>query len=731
MKKSVYQWMAMAGFLCAAFSTNAQLQNVNWRFAYNGGLNFGNGGDPTTVVGETFTPEGGASVSDRTTGALLFYTDGNTLWNANNAVMQNGTGLLGGSPSMLSSTTAASIVRDPASETRYWVFTIDEQGSANGLRYSIVDMTLDGGLGGVVQGQKNIALFNTLSEKLAIIPNAANTGYWVITHDNQESFYVYALTGLGLNNTPIVSNVTSPQFNGAGHFKMNRTFDMLAMGSLFEGSIGLYPFDNATGTFSAPVEWSYTFGTALQYGMEFSPNGQVLYVSNLERIIQYDISSGDPATIQASAYLVFQGDFFSGTPASLQLAMDRRIYCNLGGGIGRIDCPNFTGAACNWSSNAIPGYSTGGYGLNPWVYDISAPEIPLVASLSFGDNCAQEPIAFALDVPIAFDEITVDWGDGTTETFAQNTNNISRTYANAGDYLVSVEITAACELIAFDTLITVLECTPQIPEIVSLAVQGDTCSITNALSFVAQLNGTFEQLIFDFGDAGVAVATTTVINASSVATAQHVFSAPGIYNVCVRGITEGLQDTTVCLDITVGLCCEFNVQVEGNCTELPASALVTGTNAVDAYTWSITAPSGTVINSEETSPELALPEAGVYQWEVILTGECGSVTLQRTLQRDPCEQEFCAPFIANAMTPNNDGLNEIFAPVFACGEVDYRLKIFNRWGDKLYDSENTNRGWNGGGSEYYVSDGVYFYVVEYPSARGIVSKVSGHVTVLR
>jgi hypothetical protein len=288
-------WFSVMFSGLTAFS---QFQNNNWRFGFGGGLIFDNVGSVVITTGQTNTQEGSSAISDRNTGVLLFYTDGINVWNANNEVMQNGTGLLGGTPELTSSTSAAAIVRDPNSETMYYIFTIDEQSSTNGLRYSIVDMTLDGGLGAIPTNLKNIPVYSTTSEKIQIIPNADQDGYWIITHDNQEALVAIELTTAGLATTPVISNVTSAQFNGAGHIKVNRTFDRLAIGSFFDSNISLIEFDNATGVFSNPISWPYNFGTTLRYGVEFSPNGQVLYVSNLEKIVQYDISSNIPDLIE-------------------------------------------------------------------------------------------------------------------------------------------------------------------------------------------------------------------------------------------------------------------------------------------------------------------------------------------------------------------------------------------------------------------------------------------------
>ena len=62
--------------------------------------------------------EGSSSISD-SNGQLLFYTDGVTVWDKNNAVMQNGTGLMGNG----SSTQSALIV--PCTCDKYFIFTTD------------------------------------------------------------------------------------------------------------------------------------------------------------------------------------------------------------------------------------------------------------------------------------------------------------------------------------------------------------------------------------------------------------------------------------------------------------------------------------------------------------------------------------------------------------------------------------------------------------------------------
>lgn len=73
--------------------------------------------------GQLNTLEGCATIAD-TTGSLLFYTDGITVWNRNHVPMPNGSGLLGNP----SSTQSGIIVPYPGNTDLYYVFTVHDAG---------------------------------------------------------------------------------------------------------------------------------------------------------------------------------------------------------------------------------------------------------------------------------------------------------------------------------------------------------------------------------------------------------------------------------------------------------------------------------------------------------------------------------------------------------------------------------------------------------------------------
>jgi gliding motility-associated-like protein len=86
--------------------------------------------------------------------------------------------------------------------------------------------------------------------------------------------------------------------------------------------------------------------------------------------------------------------------------------------------------------------------------------------------------------------------------------------------------------------------------------------------------------------------------------------------------------------------------------------------------------------------------------------------------------------VPNAFTPNNDLVNDTFN-VYGYGFVIFNLKVFNRWGEKVFESNSQNIGWNG----YYKGElqlpGVYVYVVDVTYIDGVNEIKKGSVTLIR
>lgn len=113
------------------------------------------------------------------------------------------------------------------------------------------------------------------------------------------------------------------------------------------------------------------------------------------------------------------------------------------------------------------------------------------------------------------------------------------------------------------------------------------------------------------------------------------------------------------------------------------------------------------------------------------SNNCGNVDKDVRLDIKNC---FCSVFYPNAITINDDNLNEVFKPVYDCIWVDYNLQIFNRWGEKLFETENPDKEWNGKYKNLLVPNGYYIWVVSYTALENavpVIKTARGVVYVLR
>ena len=89
-------------------------------------------------------------------------------------------------------------------------------------------------------------------------------------------------------------------------------------------------------------------------------------------------------------------------------------------------------------------------------------------------------------------------------------------------------------------------------------------------------------------------------------------------------------------------------------------------------------------------------------------------------------------YIPNSFTPNGDGLNDVFNIKTLYEFSDYKLVIFDRWGELLFESDDKNKGWDGTYKGKFVTYGVYVYQLTATiKDTGEQKKITGRVTVVR
>lgn len=93
-------------------------------------------------------------------------------------------------------------------------------------------------------------------------------------------------------------------------------------------------------------------------------------------------------------------------------------------------------------------------------------------------------------------------------------------------------------------------------------------------------------------------------------------------------------------------------------------------------------------------------------------------------------------YVPNSFTPDGDELNNTFKPVFTAGfdPYNYNMKIYNRWGELIFESKDVDYGWDGAymGAKGLCQEGTYIWVIEFKLLNKDVRKrINGHTTLIR
>jgi gliding motility-associated-like protein len=144
---------------------------------------------------------------------------------------------------------------------------------------------------------------------------------------------------------------------------------------------------------------------------------------------------------------------------------------------------------------------------------------------------------------------------------------------------------------------------------------------------------------------------------------------------------------------------------------------ITPTRRFDQYLWS----------TNETRSSIVVNKPGTY-WLRAVDGYGCTARDSIVITHTECAKGFYAP---NVFTPNADGINDIFKPSVFGPLLKYELHVFNRFGEKIFQSTDPNQGWNGNIKGQQIPTGTFTWYCIYQLQGEDVKKEKGTVTLIR
>jgi hypothetical protein len=362
--------------LLYSLTCNSQGITNNWVMGYSSNLgypwggtniNFINGYPDTSYEYRNMDLNATNGVISDTAGNLLFYSNGLYIANSIGNIMLNGDNLNPGTfannyPEGLPIPQGNLIIPMPDNPGKYYLFHETATYMATltkplELFYSMIDMSLDSGLGGVVL-KNQVVLLDTLElGELNATKHANGRDWWILFHKVfSDMFYKLLVTPYGINIYTQNIGTIRNEYGGTSGFAND--------GSRFSHynantDLDIYDFDRCTGMLSnfihVAIDDSAVYGHPV-----FSPNNKILYLPSTTYVYQFDLTAANiPASMQTVA--VWDGFYYPWPPIATnffmgQLAPDGKIYLNCLNGssfLHVINNPDSLGLACDIQQHAI------------------------------------------------------------------------------------------------------------------------------------------------------------------------------------------------------------------------------------------------------------------------------------------------------------------------------------------------------------------------------------------
>lgn len=747
--------------VCLPFLGFSQF-DMNWAFGNGYQLNF-EGTPNVNSASLNVAPDNTPSCISDLDGSLLFYSDASLVFDQNGNEMPNGNLGLFKNHSIII----------PAPSSNPGKYYLIRSNTSTGLDYSVIDMSLNDGLGDVDAEQKEVSFGGNGGLLLSAI-KADLSGYWLLVLDNENgNSNDLNITVYSVNNDGIEAVSEFSQFyQWVGWYPelddVAISNDCSLIAASFKGHyIALFRFDAEDGVVFDPINNSINNNGSFVETTElaFSPSSEILYsVSDGNNLLQYNISSWNASTISSTVTGI---NVNSNLISDIKLGPDLKMYIfdETNSEIDRLNAPDLMGTDADLE-DAVFSEIEGNLSYFPnTVNPLCGLPLPSF-QLNPQTVCLGDSAFFSFGLGASADSVQWNFGDINAPDAGSELFNPSYLYTTEGTYEVSADVWLSETLFELNSTVNVVPYPiAQLPDDFVLC-EGESIEVAGgeAFSYAWSTNENTQSIIISEGG----TYTLTLSNSGCLdSDTLEVLLLP------VAAVNLG-DDLVICDEDEVTLASPNSFG--GSWNNASNEDLVVTQSGTYTYTVNnvCNQSSDQLVVTFVNTPAPQLPPSIVacvgdsirlntgisgssYDWSTgeesssILFGDDGSVSVTVIYQGCPVTAATFVeriPFLdpsslsyPNVFSPNSDSKNQEFRPfleedpsypVCAYPGVEIDLEIYNRWGQKLQESLCFWSGEVDSGEQ--AVEGVYYYIMNITSTCNTKQKsieVNGAVTLVR
>jgi gliding motility-associated-like protein len=341
------------------------------------------------------------------------------------------------------------------------------------------------------------------------------------------------------------------------------------------------------------------------------------------------------------------------------------------------------------------------------ITDLTVNPLPIVDAGADQQICDGDLVTLTASNPSG---ATLSWDNGVLDGVA---------FAPSGTVIYTATVTSPEGCVNSDDAIVVVNPSPTASFSANVL---DGCAPLT-VEFFSSSTGSVVDCVWDFGDGNTFIGCADVQNVYNQAGAQTVSLTVTDINGCTSNATYVDYINVYEVPDASFYASEYELDI----LHTDVDFTNTSSNATN-YVWYF----GDSSTSTQEDPSHNYPDDYVGNYQVVLVAINGVCTDTATAMLTM--DEILIYYVPNTFTPDGDQHNQIFKPIFSSGldPFDFNMTIYNRWGEKVFETNDVNYGWDANYLGLPVQDGTYIWTMEFKERTSEERhRVNGHVNVLR